>query len=93
VIALLAERGHRRILSEGGPLLFGELAAEGLVDELFLTVSPVLLGAAPGAVGLAGRFPLWSPASGHGPLSGSLLGVRRHGSHLFLRYDLRGPPA
>jgi riboflavin biosynthesis pyrimidine reductase len=36
--------GHQRILCEGGPGLFGELAAAGLVDELFLTVSPRLFG-------------------------------------------------
>ncbi len=43
-VAALAERGHRRILAEGGPRLLGELAAAGLLDELCLTISPVLEG-------------------------------------------------
>ncbi|MBX6355505.1 MAG: pyrimidine reductase family protein [Micromonosporaceae bacterium] len=43
----LAERGLRHLLSEGGPHLFGALSAAGLVDEVDLTVSPLLAG--PGA--------------------------------------------
>jgi riboflavin biosynthesis pyrimidine reductase len=43
----LADRGLARVLCEGGPHLFGDLAAAGLVDELCLTLSPVLAG--PGA--------------------------------------------
>jgi riboflavin biosynthesis pyrimidine reductase len=46
-LAALAERGLRRILSEGGPHLFGTLLAAGCVDELCLTVSPLLVGAGP----------------------------------------------
>jgi len=45
--AALAERGLRRVLCEGGPHLFGDLAAAGLVDELCLSLSPSLAG--PGA--------------------------------------------
>jgi riboflavin-specific deaminase-like protein len=36
--------GVRTLLCEGGPTLFGSLVAEGLVDELFLTLSPKLVG-------------------------------------------------
>lgn len=43
----LEERGHTRILSEGGPTLFAEMAHEGVVDELCLSVTPMLSG--PGA--------------------------------------------
>lgn len=43
----LADRGLRRLLCEGGPRLFGSLAAADLVDEVCLSVSPLL--AAPGA--------------------------------------------
>lgn len=48
----LGELGHRRILCEGGPGLNAALLAEDLVDELFLTVAPVLVGGpAPRIVG------------------------------------------
>jgi riboflavin biosynthesis pyrimidine reductase len=36
------EHGVRSVLCEGGPTLNGSLLAEGLIDELFLTVSPLL---------------------------------------------------
>jgi riboflavin-specific deaminase-like protein len=45
--AELARRGLSQVLCEGGPHLFGSLLAAGLVDELCLTVSPLLTG--PGA--------------------------------------------
>jgi riboflavin-specific deaminase-like protein len=38
------ERGIRAVLSEGGPLLHGRMREEGLVDELFLTTGPKLVG-------------------------------------------------
>jgi len=41
---LLRERGVRSMLCEGGPTLHGELQAQGLVDELFLTIAPKLAG-------------------------------------------------
>jgi riboflavin biosynthesis pyrimidine reductase len=44
---VLAGRGLGRVLCEGGPHLLGQLAADGLLDELSVTVSPVLAG--PGA--------------------------------------------
>jgi riboflavin biosynthesis pyrimidine reductase len=44
VVDALQERGHRLILSEAGPHTFGSLLAAGVVDELFLTVSPLLVG-------------------------------------------------
>lgn len=40
----LRDLGHRRILCEGGPRLNGQLNAAGLVDELCLTISPLLVG-------------------------------------------------
>jgi len=43
-IDVLEQRGWRRILVEGGPTLLGEFAAADLVDELCLTISPVLEG-------------------------------------------------
>ena len=43
----LRDRGLSRMLCEGGPHLFGDLSAAGLVDELCLSLSPMLAG--PGA--------------------------------------------
>lgn len=41
-VAALADRGLARIQCEGGPHFFGDIIAAGVVDELCLTVSPVL---------------------------------------------------
>ncbi|MFI5908658.1 pyrimidine reductase family protein [Dactylosporangium sp. NPDC051541] len=58
-VAQLRERGHAHILSEGGPRLFGSLTAAGLVDELCLTVSPLLAG--PGATRITAGAPVDTP--------------------------------
>lgn len=51
----LAARGLRRVLTEGGPHLVGELARAGLLDELCLTWSPlVVAGPAPRIVDATG---------------------------------------
>jgi riboflavin biosynthesis pyrimidine reductase len=48
VLDALAERGLTRVLCEGGPSLHGELVGLDLVDELCLTIAPVMSsGAAP----------------------------------------------
>ena len=46
-VGVLAGRGLSRVLCEGGPHLLGQVAADGLLDELCLTVSPLVAG--PGA--------------------------------------------
>src|SRR6478735_3847999 len=38
----LAGRGHRRLLTEGGPRLLGQFVAGDVLDELCLTVAPML---------------------------------------------------
>jgi len=83
-IAWLRAQGHAQILAEAGPTTFGELAAAGLVDELFLTVSPVLAGrsAAGRRFGLIEGTALL-PETRVAP---TLRSVRRGGEHLFLRY-------
>jgi len=43
-VAALRDLGHRHILCEGGPRLNAQLVAAGLVDELCLTISPMLVG-------------------------------------------------
>ena len=87
-IARLRERGHRRILTEGGPSLMGSMLAAGVVEQLFLTISPKLLGGGEGRPPLTGETDLLETA-----LGGTLLGVRRAGDYLFLRYGLAGGAA
>jgi riboflavin biosynthesis pyrimidine reductase len=53
-VSQLHDRGLRQILCEGGPHLLGGLTAADLVDELCLTISPVLTGAGAGRI-TAGR--------------------------------------
>jgi riboflavin biosynthesis pyrimidine reductase len=85
-VAFLRERGNELILSEGGPTLFGSMLAAGLVDELFLTISPLLAGRSQSAARsnlVEGTELLPSYR-----LRSRLLGARSHGDHLFLRYRL-----
>lgn len=84
-LTCLHERGYSVILSEGGPTLFASLLGSGLVDELFLTMSPLLAGRA-----ARSRLPL---IEGVELLPDAtevlrLLSARRHENHLFLRYGL-----
>jgi riboflavin biosynthesis pyrimidine reductase len=44
LLHLRRERGVRALLSEGGPHVHEQMQAEGLVDDLFLTISPKLSG-------------------------------------------------
>jgi riboflavin biosynthesis pyrimidine reductase len=84
-IAVLRDRGCAVILSEAGPNLFGSLLASRLVNELFLTVSPLLAGRAETArLGLVEGVELIPQTR----VAGRLRSVRTHGSHLFLRYKL-----
>jgi riboflavin biosynthesis pyrimidine reductase len=85
-VEALRARGHAMILCEGGPTVFAALAAAGLVDDLFLTLSPLLAGRVAGD----GRLALVEEASflpGR-TVGGLLVSLRRAGSHLFLRYAL-----
>ena len=85
----LRERGYRSICSEAGPHVFGSLVAAGLVDELFLTVSPLLAGRSDlgQRLGLVEATELLPER--RDPVR--LLSVRRDGAHLFLRYGLSSP--
>ena len=79
MLADLRARGVRALLSEGGPTLHGALWAAGAVDELYLTIAPLITGDAdePNIVE-GGSLP---DATGL-----DLLSVDRVGSELFLRY-------
>jgi riboflavin biosynthesis pyrimidine reductase len=49
-LAQLRERGLTELLCEGGPQLFAALASEDLVDEVRLTLSPLLAGPGSGRI-------------------------------------------
>jgi riboflavin biosynthesis pyrimidine reductase len=85
-LAELRRRGHAHVLAEAGPTTFGTLLAEALVDELFLTLSPVLAGRLESRrrLGLVEGVELLPSAR----VGGELLSVRRSAEHLFLRYRL-----
>jgi riboflavin biosynthesis pyrimidine reductase len=89
-MAELYERlGVRTLLCEGGPHLNAQLLANGLVDELFLTLSPKLAGG--DAVSETLRIvsgPEFDP-----PLELKLAGALEHDSYLFLRYRVSSSPA
>ena len=52
----MAADGHRVVLCEGGPSLLGALQRHGLLDELFVSISPTIAGGA--QLGLMGHGPL-----------------------------------
>ena len=81
-LAALAARGLGRVACEGGPTLNHAMLAAGVVDELWVTIAPTLVG---GGRGLAG------PALEDGPHELVLLELRVHGSELLCRYRWRGP--
>jgi riboflavin biosynthesis pyrimidine reductase len=88
-VEALRQRGHQLILSEGGPIAFGALVAAGLVDELFLTTSPLLAGRSQGSPRPAlVEQAEFLPAT---TVECKLLTLRRAGSQLFLRYQLSRP--
>jgi riboflavin biosynthesis pyrimidine reductase len=84
LIEVIRGTGARLALCEGGPHLFGELLRARLVDELFLTVAPQVLGRETPNQRLAFAEGA-SYAAGHGRWS-SLTSVRHAGDDLFLRY-------
>lgn len=88
---LLAERGVRSLLCEGGPGLYGTMLADGAVDDEFVTLAPTYIGAeastgarrpslVEGASFLPGMAPLSIPIS-----------LRRAGHHLLLRSRIEAP--
>lgn len=77
---LRGERGIRALLCEGGPRLHAELEAGGLVDDLFLTIAPKLVG------GSAPRI-LEGELAGVEPLE--LAWLLEDDGELFARYSRR----
>lgn len=87
LMRVLDEHGVRLVLCEGGPRLFGQLLAAGLVDELFLTLAPQTAGRSAGARRLA--LVEGSAFSVAAAPWARLIGLRRAGDHLFARYRFR----
>lgn len=78
MVLALAVRGMPQILCEGGPHLFGALIAADCVDELCLSLSPVLEGGSAGRISSGG-------AQTSRPMT--LLHALPAGDMLFLRYE------
>jgi riboflavin biosynthesis pyrimidine reductase len=84
-VAALRARGLEVILTEGGPHLIGRLIEAGLLEDVFLTISPVVAGrdreerlGMVAGVELLPKVGVW----------GTLSSARRHGDYLFLRYRM-----
>ena len=85
---LYGEYGVNLLLHEGGPTFFSSFLTDRLVDELFLTIAPHIVGS-----GLLRERPPFAVAVNFAPqeaLQGNLLSVKRPdiGGHLYLRYRL-----
>ena len=83
VIQRLRGRGYRRILTEGGPGLMGSMLEAGVVEQLFLTISPKLIGGGEGRPPFTGAADLLELGT-----RAEVRSVRRAGDYLFLRYAL-----
>jgi riboflavin biosynthesis pyrimidine reductase len=85
---LHADYGVKLLLHEGGPTLFSSFLRQALVDELFLSLAPQIVGR-----GRTGERPAFSGPLGLAPdqaMWSTLLSVKRaaKSGHLFLRYRL-----
>ena len=82
---LRTEHGVRSLLCEGGPALNAGLLAAGVVDELFLTLSPLL-------AATADPLTIVADAGLRGPVALDLVWVLERDGALFLRYAVRREP-
>jgi riboflavin biosynthesis pyrimidine reductase len=78
--ALRAEYGIRSVVCEGGPSLNESLLEADVVDELFLSLAPMLVGGA--------EQTLVGAAPPHVPRRTRLASVATRDDYLFLRYEL-----
>jgi riboflavin biosynthesis pyrimidine reductase len=79
MLADLRRRGVRALLCEGGPTLNRALLEADVLDELFLTVAPLVTAD-------AGEPSIIGPGRLEPPAGLTLRWVLRHGEELFLRY-------
>lgn len=76
----LADRGHEVVLCEGGPTWLGELVAADRLDELLLSISPMMGG---------DPLPVSVTPPGTGIARFELKGLMAEDDALFLRYEAR----
>ncbi|HXV14888.1 MAG TPA: dihydrofolate reductase family protein [Candidatus Krumholzibacteria bacterium] len=81
VLSTLVRRGYRRVLLEGGGEVHFAFAKAGLVGEVYVTVTPRLIGGKEAPSLLDGEGFLWKD---HMRLR--LVSVKRAGEEVFLRY-------
>jgi riboflavin biosynthesis pyrimidine reductase len=81
-LSALAERGLGRVICEGGPHLLAQIAGDGLLDELSLTISSTLAGPGAGRILAGSPFPARTM---------TLAQVLTEDSYLFCRYLLDNP--
>jgi riboflavin-specific deaminase-like protein len=78
---LRAEHGVRSVLCEGGPIVNGALLRDRVLDELFLTVAPIL------SAEIGGRE-IVEAAGLSGPVRGELVWLWESHGELFARYRM-----
>jgi riboflavin biosynthesis pyrimidine reductase len=89
LLAVLADRGLRRVLCEGGPTLLGSFIEADLVDDMCLSLAPRFAGPQPvDALGRPGQ-PLEATAGLANPTTLGLRHIRSHDGMLYLRYVRR----
>ncbi len=87
-VAFLHERGLTRLLTEGGPVLLADLVAENLVDELCVSISPLVAGGSY-PEGQATERILSGRILPDSPRTAVLTGLCEQDGSLFCRYRLR----
>lgn len=86
VLGDLGRRGIERVILEGGGEVHFAFAKEGVIDEVYITLTPRLIGGAEAPTVLDGKGFL---AADH--LELELLSINRVGDELFLKYGVLYP--
>ena len=82
-LQLLRDNGVAHLLCEGGPTLNSELLRHDLVDDLFLTLTPQVVGTS--------RRRIVEGVVDHGPRTLGIIELREHDGELLLRYRFDRP--
>lgn len=82
---LSARYAAHRILLEGGPTLMGSFLKENLVNELFLTITPKIIGSRSGHTRTLAEGVLFEPSS---LIHASVVSCLSIDNEVFLRYSL-----